>query len=297
MNTWEESLLGLLMIFIMFGMGASLTFRDFATAMRHPHAVAIGFASQYLFMPFIAYTLAIGLGLSTVQTVSLVLMGCVPGGTTSNILTYFARGHLGLSIMMTLCSTMAAVIMVPAILLFYTADLGDEFVIPGREIAVILGVLLVPTLLGMATRKLNANTGATFELMGSLLGVFVILFLLALWVPRNLDTMGNTSWTVYAAVVGLGLCGFVIGYWFARASGLDPVKARTVSLETGIQNGPLAILIVALSFTGSLQREMLLVPMLYSGFIVFTSTLVMFFYRACSLREELARDQAKVEPR
>ncbi|TVP60068.1 MAG: transporter [Halomonadaceae bacterium] len=296
MNTWEESLLSLLMIFIMFGMGASLTFRDFGTALRHPHAVGIGFASQYLFMPFIAYMLAIGLGLNTPQTVSLVLMGCVPGGTTSNILTYFARGHLGLSIMMTICSTLAAVIMVPLILVFYTSGMGDEFVIPSREIVVILGVLLVPSLLGMATRKLNANTGATFELLGSLLGIFVILFLIGMWIPRNTETLGNTPWTVYAAVVGLGLCGFVIGYWFARATGLEPVKARTVSLETGIQNGPLAILIVAVSFTGDLQREMLLVPMLYSGFIVLTSTLVMFFYRARSLREELARDQAKVEP-
>jgi len=293
---WEETLLALLMIFIMFGMGASLTFRDFSTALRHPHAVGIGFASQYLFMPFIAYMLALLLGLSTYQTVALVLMGCVPGGTTSNIFTYFSKGYLGLSIMMTICSTLAAIIMVPAILAFYTSGMGDEFIIPNKDIIMVLGVLLIPSLLGMAVRKINANTGATFELIGSILGVFVIFFLIGTWIPRNIETLANTPWTVYTAVIGLGLCGFMIGYWFARATGLEPVKARTVSLETGIQNGPLAILIVAVSFSGTAQAEMLLVPMLYSGFIVGTSTIVMFYYRARSLREELARDQAKVEP-
>ena len=293
---WEETLLALLMVFIMFGMGASLTFRDFSTALRHPHAVGVGFASQYLFMPFIAYMLAITLDLTTAQTVSLVLMGCVPGGTTSNIFTYFSKGFLGMSIMMTICSTLAAIVMVPAILTFYTADMGDEFVVPTGDIIAVLGVLLVPSLLGMATRKWNANTGATFELIGSILGVFVIFFLIGTWIPRNVDTLMNTPWTVYVAVIGLGMCGFFIGYWFARATGLEPVKARTVSLETGIQNGPLAILIVAVSFSGVIQEEMLLVPMLYSGFIVLTSTFVMFYYRARSVREELARDQAKVEP-
>jgi bile acid transporter len=296
MTPLEEALLGLMMIFIMLGMGSSLTFRDFGTAIRHPQAIGVGFASQYLFMPLIAFVLAKVCNLSPYQTVGLVLMGCVPGGTTSNIFTYFSRGLLGLSIMMTVCSTLAAIVMVPLILGFYTSDIPGEFLIPPKNVVIILFVLLIPTILGMWLRKASANLGALAELLGSVLGLFVIVFLVLTWIPKNTGLLFSTPPSVYVAVIGLGLCGFVIGYGFARAFRLNPVKARTVSLETGIQNGPLAILIVVLSFSGQTQQEMLLVPVLYSLFIVMTSSLVTLYYRARSVHEELARDQAKVEP-
>ena len=159
----------------------------------------------------------------------------------------------------------------------------------------VLGVLLVSTLLGMWLRRRNANVGACTELMGGILGVVVIVFLIATWVPRNWQLLMTTGPEVYLASVGLGLCGFLIGYWFSRAARLNPQKARTVSLETGIQNGPLAVLIITLSFAGETQQQMLLIPVMYSLFIVITSTFVTFYYRRRSQREELARDQAKVE--
>ncbi|MCC5812434.1 MAG: hypothetical protein JJU06_18890 [Ectothiorhodospiraceae bacterium] len=292
----QEALLAVMMIVIMFGMGSSLTFKDFRMAMRHPQAVLIGFASQYLFMPLIAFTLAKVLGLSTVHTVSLVLMGCVPGGTTSNIFAYFSRSLLSLSIMMTVCSTLAAVIMVPVILSLYTGDVDAQFRVPPENVASLLFVLLIPTLIGMWLRKANANAGAVSELVGGILGLLVIIYLLVTWLPGGMPLLRETGWEIYVAVIGLGLCGFFIGYWFARATGLNRVKARTVSLETGIQNGPLAFLIVAITFSGSLQEEMLMIPVLYSVFIVITSSFVTIYYRGRNIRDELLRDQAKVEP-
>ncbi|RFA25364.1 transporter [Alkalilimnicola ehrlichii] len=296
LQPWEQSLLNLMMIVIMLGMGASLTFKDFRLAFRQPQAILIGFASQYLFMPLIAFILARSLGLSQLHTVALVLMGCIPGGTTSNLFAYFSRSVLGLSILMTVCSTLAAVIMVPATLALYTAGIDAEFRIPSDNVAAILFVLLIPTVLGIVLRRSNANVGAVTELIGGVVGVLVILFLIGAYIPRNLDLLSTTPKEIYIAAIGLGLCGFLIGYWFSRALRLNSAKARTVSLETGIQNGPLAILIVGMTFEGTQQQEMLLIPVLYSMFIVFTSSLITIYYRARSLKEELARDQAKVEP-
>jgi BASS family bile acid:Na+ symporter len=296
LSPFEESLLSIMMVIIMFGMGASLTFKDFKLSMRHPQAIGIGFLSQYLLMPFIAFALARILNLSTEQTVGLVLMGCMPGGTTSNIFAYFSKSLLSLSIMMTICSTLAGFILVPIWMTLYTQGIDDAFRIPPDQIARLLFLLLIPTLLGMWLRRKNANVGAIIELTGGLLGAVVILFLVVTWAPRNWRLLIETSWQVYAAVILLGLVGFLFGYLFSRVMRLSPQKARTVSLETGIQNGPLAALIVIMTFTGETQQLILLIPVMYSLFIVLNSTWVTVLYRKITYREEQARDQAKVEP-
>lgn len=292
----ETTLLGIMMMVIMLGMGASMTWRDFFIAFRKPKGILVGLLSQYLIMPFLGYALALALGLPAGMAAGLILIACMPGGTTSNIFAYFSKGVLALSIMMTTVSTLVAVVTVPILLSFYSelAGLGGEYVIPAGNVAQVLVVLLVPTVLGMFLRKMNANVGATIEMIGSLLGVVVILFLIGSWVPRNYQMLLDTPFPVYIAAVGIGLTGMLLGYWLARALRQDSNRARTISLETGIQNGPLAALIVTLSFTGIQQQEVLFIPILYSLFIVITSSFITMWYRRSATAEALARDAAKV---
>ena len=291
----ETKLLGIMMIVIMLGMGASLTWRDFLIAFRKPKGVLIGMLCQYGIMPLLAFVMARALDLSPSYTVGLILMGCMPGGTTSNIFTYFSKAVLALSIMMTSVSSLVALGMVPALLEFYSqlSGLQGEFKIPAGNVAQVLVVLLVPTVLGMVLRKFNPNIGATIELLGGLLGVVVILFLLLTWVPRNHMLLASTPWYVFFAAIGLGIIGIALGYVLARVLKQDPNRSRTIALETGIQNGPLAVLIVTLTFTGEMQQEVLLIPVLYSLFIVITSSIVTVFFRKKSTQEALARDRAK----
>jgi len=292
----ETKLLGIMMMVIMLGMGASLTFKDFRIAFRKPQGILVGLVAQYGIMPFLGYLLAVALGMPPAMAIGLILMGCMPGGTTSNIFTYFSKGALALSIMMTVCSTLVAVLMVPLLLEFYSQlkGLPAEYTVPAGNVAQVLVVLIVPTLLGMVLRKWNPNVGATIELIGGMLGIFVILFLIVTWVPRNHMLLATTPWPVYFAVIGLGLFGMVLGYYLARGLRQDYRRSRTIALETGIQNGPLAVLIVLLTFQGELQQQVLLVPVLYSLFIVLTSSAVTIWFRGLTTREELARDQAKV---
>ncbi len=292
----ETTLLGVMMMIIMLGMGASMTPRDVLLAFRKPKGILVGLVSQFAVMPLLAFALAMALGLPAPLAVGLILIGCMPGGTTSNIFAYFSKGVLALSIMMTTVSTIAAVAMVPLLLAFYggLAGVGADFVIPPGNVAQILGVLLVPTLLGMGLRKLNPNIGATVELIGGLIGVVVILFLIVTWVPRNFRLLLDTGPLIYAATIGIGLMGMLFGYWLARGLGQDRNRARTISLETGIQNAPLAALVITLSLTPAQQQEVLLIPILYALFIVLTATAVTFWYRRRATREELARDSAKI---
>ena len=290
----ETKLLGVMMMVIMLGMGASLTFKDFAIALRKPLGIIIGMVCQYGLMPFVAFLLATALALPPAYAIGLILMGCMPGGTTSNIFAYFSKGTLSLSILMTMSSTLLAIVMVPLTLGFYSSGIEGNWQIPRENVIQVLFVLLVPTVIGIALRKWNANVGAVIEMVGGLLGVLVILFLVVSWVPRNSQLLMTTGFPVYAGSIGLGLAGFVLGYGLSRLLRQDARRSRTIALETGIQNGPLAVLIVLLTFTGTQQQEVLLIPVLYSLFIVLTSSAVTVWFRRITRREEMARDAAKI---
>ena len=291
----ETKLLGVMMMVIMLGMGASLTWRDFRLAFRKPRGILIGLLCQYGVMPLLGFTLVMLLNLPPALAIGLILMSCMPGGTTSNIFTYFSKGVLALSIVMTCVSTLLALAAVPALLAFYPklAGLGGEFRIPTENVAQVLVIMLVPTIIGMVVRKLNANIGATLEMIGSLLGIVVILFLIGSWVPRNYQLLLSTPGSVYFSVIGLGAFGMALGYAVSRLLRQDKNGARTIALEIGIQNGPLAVLIVTSSLVGTLQQEVLLVPVLYSLFIVLTSSVVTVWFRRITEAENRTRERRK----
>lgn len=276
----EQALLAVMIAVIMLGMGASLTWRDFFRAFKRPQTILIGFASQYGVMPLVGFLLAVALQLPPTLAIGLIIISSMPGGSTSNIFTYFSKGDLALSVTMTTFSTLAAFIMTPLALLLY----GSYFMT--SEISVGIGgvisglvVMIIPVMIGMVIRRYNANVGAVLELLGGILGVLIILLLIALWVPRNSALLAVTPWQVYTAATVIGLGGFLFGFLVSTASRLGFRRSATISLETGIQNGPLALSIVLLSFTGDLANEIVLIPVLYSLFIVIISSMVTMVYR------------------
>lgn len=283
-GAFEQTLLALMMGVIMLGMGAALTPQDFKSSLRRPFGLFIGLVSQYGFLPLIGFTLALLLPLSPEVKIGLIIMSCMPGGTTSNIFTYFAKGNLALSMLMTVNSTVFGVVLIPLLIVIYATGLGIS--VPADNIVRTLIILLVPVMIGMALRRWNANVGAIVELVGGALGIFFILFIMASWVPRNWQFLMNTPLAVYAAVIGLGLLGFVAGYGFSALLKLHPRNAQTISMEIGIQNGPLALAIVALSFSGLQQQSIIAVPALYSLFIVINATLLTLWYRRINERSQ-----------
>lgn len=283
-GAFEQALLALMIFVIMLGMGASLTPRDFYLALRRPYGLAIGVISQYGFMPLIGFLLATFLVVPETIALGILIMACMPGGTTSNIFTYFSKGNLALSVLMTVTSTVTGVAMIPVVLVLYASALNLE--IPRENIIVTLVLLLVPVAIGMLLRKLSANVGAVTEFFGSALALFFILFLMVSWIPRNWQFLLETTSATYIASIGLGLFGITIGYLFARALRLHPRNARTVALETGIQNGPLAIAIIVFTFQGAEAQAIMAVPVLYSLFIVIVSTCVTLVFRRANTAAE-----------
>jgi BASS family bile acid:Na+ symporter len=283
-GAFEQAVLALMIFAIMLGMGASLTPRDFYLALRRPQGLAIGLFCQYGFMPLIGVLLVAVLDPPPAIAAGILIMACMPGGTTSNIFTYFSKGNLALSVLMTVTSTVAGIVVIPLLLVFYAAALHLE--IPRENVIATLVLLLLPVGAGMVLRRFSANAGAVTEFFGSALALFFIVFLMASWVPRNWRFLTETSASTYLAAIGLGVIGIAAGYAFARLLRLHPRNARTIALETGIQNGPLAIAIIAFTFSGEDSQAVMAVPALYALFIVIVSTLVTLVFRRANAKAE-----------
>ncbi|SEB00410.1 bile acid:sodium symporter family protein [Rubrimonas cliftonensis] len=278
----EQILSAVIVFFVMLGMGASLTPRDFRSALKKPHGMAIGLACQFGIMPFLGFCLVALLPLADAVAVGVMIMACMPGGTTSNMFTYFARGNLALSVLMTVASTICGVVLIPLMLAFYAGVL--DLTIPPENIVVALVIVMVPVALGMAIRRASAKAGALTEKLGSWLGVAFIVFLVGSWVPRNATFLIETSAATYTAAITLGLAGIVLGYGAALLFRLNSRDARTVGIETGLQNGPLAFSIIAFTFSGEVQQSYMAVPALYSVFIVIIASLATLAFRAVDTR-------------
>ncbi|MEM1268396.1 MAG: bile acid:sodium symporter, partial [Pseudomonadota bacterium] len=190
-GAFEQALLAAMIFVIMLGMGASLTPRDFYLALRRPYGLAIGVVSQYGFMPFIGFVMTLVLGLPEPIAIGLLIVSCMPGGTTSNMFTYFSKGNLALSVLMTVTSTVFGVILIPLVLLIYATALDLQ--IPRENIIATLVILLIPVAIGMTLRKLSANAGAVTEFFGSVLAIFFIAFIAISWVPRNWEFLLTTA--------------------------------------------------------------------------------------------------------
>ncbi len=288
----DQALLAVMIFVIMLGMGASLTVNDFRAVARRPRGVFVGFLSQFGLMPLIALGLSVVLNFDPAFAIPLILIGCLPGGTTSNMFTYFSRGSVALSISMTTASTVMALFMMPILLKAYTgrfiaeisagmraAGAEADFVIPTGNIISSLVLVLVPVAMGMVLRRKSPDWAKVAEDTAGFVAVIVILYLIGTAFIRHGALFGQTPWQVYAGTIGLGMVGFFFGYWFSRLIGMFPLFQRAVSLETGIQNGPVSFAIILLSFREPVQSQMLWLAILYSTFIVMSSSVITLYFR------------------
>jgi bile acid transporter len=276
----EQVLLALLLVVLMVGMGATLTVDAFREVVRKPRGPLIGLASQFGWMPLIAFGLAHALALPPELAIGLIVVGCTPGGTTSNLFTYYARADLALSITMTALSSVAAVVLMPLALRVYAAPFSSAtLAVPYTNIAATLALMLVPMGIGMAVRHRSPAAAARVERAGSAAGLLVLALLIGTGLVRNGHLLVESPPTVYAAALGLGVVGFGLGYLSARLGGLGPAARRAVAFETGIQNSPLALGILMTSFPAELHAQLLWLPLLYALFIILSSAALAAFLR------------------
>lgn len=281
----EKALLAVLLLVLMTGIGTTLTRAHFRSILRSPRGVLVGLASQFGWMPLVAFGLAKLLALPPAMAVGLVLIGCTPGGTTSNLFTYYAKADVALSVSMTVVSTAVAFLVMPLLLMAYAAPLtGTALSIPIGSIVTTLALVLVPVALGIWIRSRNESLAKRIEKLGSAAGVVVLVLLVGSSLFRNYADLASIPASGYAAAIALGLLGMTLGYGVSVLLGLGGAQRRAVALETGIQNSPLAFAIIIAAFEGEEQTQMLWLPMLYALFVLLSASLVTVLFRRSASR-------------
>ncbi len=284
LSSSEILLMPVFMFLLMLGLGSTLSANSFRQHLRQPVPAIIGLVSQYGWMPLTSLLLALTLDLSPPIALGLIIIGCVAGGPISNFFTYIARGDLTLSVSMTVISTLSGFVMIPLMLLIYTAPFigatgNSNLEIPHVKIIATLLVIIVPVALGMALRRRSLIWARRMERAGSIAGFAMIAVIIAGILLRHSDTLMQTDISIYLAGLLLAPTGFVLGYLSALAMGLAGTQRRAVSLETGSQNVPLALGIILISFPAEVQPEIMIVPIIYGVTIVPLTGLIALLFR------------------
>ncbi len=224
----------------MFGMGSTLTVRDFSRVLKMPKAVAIGMVLQFSVMPFSGWFLATVFQLPTEIAAGVILIGACPGGVASNVITYLAKGNVALSVTMTACSTLLAPIMTP---LMTSLLAGQMIEVPFVAMMLqIVWIVFFPIAIGLMVNSIllrfNWNP-ETIERGLSIVAMIAICIVCAVIVAKAHESLNVVGPTLLAVVALHNLCGYLFGYWGGRLVGLDESACRTVAIEVGMQNGGL----------------------------------------------------------
>jgi BASS family bile acid:Na+ symporter len=259
LNFSPESLVALnfILAFVMFGVALDMRWADFRGISAAPRAVLIGMASQFVLLPAAAWALTMLLRPQPSIALGLILVACCPGGNISNFFTHFARGNTALSVTMTAFSTVGALFFTPFNMALWgslnpeTAAILNEIAIDPVEMFVAVAILLViPAIAGMSVARrfpaFAARAHKPFRILS--LAVFVGFVLLAL--AANWDYFLQYTDRVVVSVLFLNALGFAIGYFVAGAARLAQADRRAVSIETGIQNSGLGLILVFNFFGG-----------------------------------------------
>lgn len=240
-NWWgfapQQAILPLVQL-IMFGMGLTLTTDDFARVLKRPDAVILGTIAQYSIMPFLAWFYVSLFGLEGEVAAGLILIGCCPGGVSSNVICYLARANVPLSVTFSVSTTLVAPLATP---LFFKLLVGKEIHLNVPEMMLsILTMILVPVVLGLIV---NQTLGRHVKRIMSILptiAMFSICIIIAITIALARDDLMSVGLLLFAAAACHNASGYVLGYVTAYLGGMNPRDCRTVAIEVGLQNGGMA---------------------------------------------------------
>lgn len=242
-DTWAiNPMLGV----IMFGMGLTLSPQDFRIVFSRPKDIIIGCLAQFTVMPLLALGLSWAFALPKELALGVILVGCCPGGTASNVITYLAKGDLALSVGMTATSTLLAPLLTP-LLVWLLAGTMVEVDTIGMLLSIVY-VVIAPIVVGLIFQrylpKFTKNTVPYLPAFSSI----AIALVVGIIVAHNADRLLVGGMIVVLVVVLHNLCGLSLGYIIGRLLGLAEPKKRAISIEVGMQNSGLASSLATLHF-------------------------------------------------
>ena len=231
---------------VMFGMGLTLKPADFVPVLRRPKDILIGELSQFIIMPLVAWLLCKLLSLPQELALGVILVGCCPGGTASNVMCYLAKGDIALSVGMTAVSTMLAPLITPLLVLLLAGE--NIEVNPYAMFLSIVQVVILPIVAGfVVSHWFRVQTEKVTPLL-PMISTLSVAAIIGIVVSHNASNILGCSLIVAVAVILHNLSGLVLGFTLARLSGMSKTKSTAISIEVGMQNSGLATSLAATHF-------------------------------------------------
>lgn len=277
----------LMLFLVMVGMGLTLTMDDFAMVFKKPKGMLIGPLCQFGLLPLIAFGIGHLFGFAQSYPfifVGMLLVSTSPGGVTSNLMTYFARGDVALSISLTAFSTVLSVFLTPLLLGVYAS--GVALKVPVVQVGLqILVLVIVPLIIGLIVRSRAPSFAEASEKFFSFLGVFTLLFLIVVGILANLDKFMDTARygaAFYGSIFCITFFGMFFGAFLSRILGVENYQTRAIALETGLQNSSLAMIFAILlqDQMGDFHSSMFFTSGIFGLWMYFAGAVMILLFRS-----------------
>ncbi len=232
---------------IMFGMGLTISIDDFRELGRRPVEVAIGVVAHFVIMPALALLLTRVIPMPPEVAAGVILVGCCPGGTSSNVMTYLAKGDVALSVACTSVTTLAAPIVTPFLVWMFASQY-----LPVNAWAMFVGILqviILPLALGFLAQKLLPRVVKTAIPVLPIVSVIGIVLIVAAVVGVSKAAIAQSGLLIFAVVVLHNGLGYLLGFFAAKALGLNLYKRKALAIEVGMQNSGLGAALATAYFS------------------------------------------------
>lgn len=243
---WLKTYITWMLGIIMFGMGMTMTLGDFKGVLHNPKAVTLGVFAQFLVMPALTFLLCQLFKLPTEIAIGVILVGCCPGGTASNVITFMAKGNTALSVACTSVSTILAPILTPAI--FYVLASQWIDINAMSMLKSILQVVLFPIVLGLLARAILKNKVDHYIQVMPLISVVAIVAIVAAIIAGSKAQILESGLMILGVVILHNGLGLLLGYWAGRMFKLPYADCKAISIEVGMQNSGLGVALAAVHF-------------------------------------------------
>jgi BASS family bile acid:Na+ symporter len=233
------------------GLGLGLSIKDFTRVLKYPKDFFVGFICQLILLPIVAFCIAIVLNLSAPIAVGLMIIAAAPGGVTSNVLTKFANGDVALSITLTAVVSLLSILSVPFIVITSANLLGvtisTDISMTGIALKMAL-VVTVPVIIGMIIRSFAENfISSKINIINKLTGWLFVVVFAAIWVEEK-DNIFTYLAQAGLAVLILNVVMMTLAYFIAKKFVSGIPQQKCIALESGLQNGTLAVFVATLMF-------------------------------------------------
>ena len=246
LSSIRPTVINYLLGLVMFGMGLTMNLQDFKIVFSRPKDVIVGCLAQFTIMPLLAWCLARLFNLDDALALGVVLVGCCPGGTASNVMTYLAKGDLALSVGMTGVSTLLAPFLTPLLTWLLAGERVDVNVL--SMFLSILWVVILPIIVGLLIKhylpQFTEKAVAYLPALSSL----AIIAIVAIVISANAEKLLLGGVVIILVVVLHNLCGLGLGYTIGTMLGMTDAKRKAVSIEVGMQNSGLASSLATIHF-------------------------------------------------